>query len=72
MNSQLSEAEGPAGWRAMQAETEEGIPVELLEKSVFQLPRNTTHDPSCDWMGWGWVQGGQAEASGECSSKEKP
>lgn len=32
LNSQPSEAEGPAGWRAMQAETEEGIPVELLEK----------------------------------------
>lgn len=52
--------------------TEDKGPVELLEKSVFQLPRNTTHDTSCDWMGWGWVQGGQAEASGECSSKEKP
>lgn len=38
--------------------------MELLEESAFQLPRNTTHSPSCDWLVWGWVQGGQAGASG--------
>lgn len=31
LNSQPSEAEGPAGWRAVQAETQEGTPAELLE-----------------------------------------
>lgn len=32
LNSQPSEAEGPASWTATQAETEEGIPAELLEE----------------------------------------
>lgn len=32
LNSQPSEAEGPASWRATQAEMEEGIPTELLEE----------------------------------------
>lgn len=50
LNSQPSEAEGPAGWRATQAETEEGIPAELLEtvepRARWVQPTNLARQPT--------------------------
>lgn len=52
--------------------TEDKGAVELLEESGFQSPRITTHSPSSDWLGWRWVQGSQAGASGGRSSRWQP